>query len=67
MGGLRRPLTPVEAAETPADLAKDFIFLLNRMRQLADTELAFNEQVSRSLWNPADPNHLAEPTPLSWE
>ena len=43
MGGLRRPLTPVEAAETPGILAKDFIYLIRRMRELADTELHFND------------------------
>ena len=43
MGGLRRPLSPVEAAETPGPLAKDFIVLIRRMRDLADSELAFAE------------------------
>lgn len=43
MGGLRRPLTPVEAAETPAPLAMDFIYLLRRLRLLKDVQAGVDE------------------------
>jgi hypothetical protein len=49
-GGMRRPLTPMEAAEMPADLAKDFVYLLGRIRQLADSEIALGQWVSQAIF-----------------
>ena len=57
MGGLNRPPTILEAAETPATLARDFIFLLNRMRQLAATEADFERGA---------PMHLKQSPKLPW-
>lgn len=48
MNGLQRPLTPVEAAETPAPLARDFQYLLRRLRELADEEQEFNDFLGRT-------------------
>lgn len=67
MGGLKRPLTPTEAAETPADLAKDFVYLLNRMRSLADTEVTLNTRVSPHLWSQPDPADAQQKPALNWE
>ena len=47
MGGLKRPLTPVEAAETPAPLALDFIYLLRRMRRLNDVQTGLNDFIRK--------------------
>jgi hypothetical protein len=58
MGGLKRPLSPVEAATTPAPLAKDFVYLLKRMRELADDEITLGEFVSRGLWDKPDLGNL---------
>ena len=56
MGGLNRPPTIQEAAEIPAPLARDFVFLLNRLRQLAASEKQFEQSL---------PTQFAEPK-LTW-
>ena len=58
MGGLKRPLTPVEAAETPAPLALDFIYLLRRMRRLNDVQTGLNDFIREGLYAP-EPEHGA--------
>ena len=60
-GGMRRPLTPVEAAEMPAPLAKDFIYLLKRMRELADSETALGEFVQPGLYHGESPSEALYP------
>lgn len=52
MGGLQRPLTPVEAAETPAPLAMDFVFLLKRMRSLVDVQAGLDDFIRQGLYRP---------------
>ena len=52
MGGLNRPPTIQEAAEISAPLARDFIFLLNRMRQLAESEKQFEQSLSSQFIEP---------------
>ena len=58
MGGLKRPLTPVEAAETPAPLALDFIYLLRRMRRLNGVQTGLNDFMREGLYAP-EPEHGA--------
>ena len=58
MGGLKRPLSPVEAAETPAALAKDFIFLLKRMREIADSEVMIGEFVNLGIYENPNTGNL---------
>ena len=60
-GGMRRPLTPVEAAEMPADLAKDFVYLLKRMRELADSEMALGEFVQPGIYHDESPSEALYP------
>lgn len=60
-GGMRRPLTPVEAAEMPAPLAKDFVYLLKRMRELADSELALGEFVQPGIYHDESPSEALYP------
>lgn len=45
MGGLQRPLTPVEAAETPAPLAMDFVYLLRRLQRLNESRTGLDRFV----------------------
>ena len=45
MGGLQRPLTPVEAADTPAPLAMDFIYLLRRLQRLNESRSSLDQFV----------------------
>ena len=66
-GGLKRPLTPVEAAEMPADLAKDFIYLLKRMRQLADSEIALGEWVNSNIFKHTEQRDALYPQQHPWE
>lgn len=66
-GGMKRPLTPVEAASMPADLAKDFAFLLRRMRQLADNEMQLGDWINRNIFRDTE-RHDALYTPKNpWE
>jgi hypothetical protein len=60
-GGMRRPLTPVEAAEMPAGLAKDFVYLLKRMRELADSEMALGEFVQPGIYHDESPSEALYP------
>ena len=59
MGGLQRPLTPVEAAETPAPLAMDFIYLLRRLQRLNESRTSLDQfvQQRRSSLYPQDIEH----------
>ena len=66
-GGLKRPLTPVEAAEMPADLARDFIYLLKRMRQLADSEIALSEWVNSNIFKHTEQRDALYPQQHPWE
>jgi hypothetical protein len=66
-GGRKRPLTPVEAAEMPADLAKDFVYLLKRMRQLADSEIALGEWVNSNIFKQVEQCDALYPPSNPWE
>ncbi len=61
-GGMQRPLTPVEAAEMPADLAQDFTYMINRIRQLSDDRMGMDEWVNRNIYknDPKSPYYAAE-------
>lgn len=60
-GGMKRPLTPMEAAAMPADLARDFTYLLNRLRELADNQMALDEWVNRNIFKEAEPEDAIYP------
>ena len=66
-GGMKRPLTPVEAAEMPAGLAQDFIHLLKRMRQLADTEMELGQWMERNIFKNATQDEALYPPRQPWE
>lgn len=66
-GGMKRSLTPKEAADLPATLAQDFIYLLRRMRQLADSEVELGAWMERNIYKDAN-QHEALYTPKDpWE
>ncbi len=50
----------------PADLARDFIYLLKRMRQLADSEVALGEWVNRNLFKRTEPRDALYPNHDEW-
>ena len=64
-GGMKRPLTPVEAAEMPAWLARDFVYLLGRVRQLEDT-VEMSQWVERKIYKEATPEERLYPSPDPW-
>ena len=66
-GGMKRPLTPVEAAEMPAGLAQDFIHLLKRIRQLADTDMELGEWMERNVFKTTTVNEALYPPRQPWE
>ena len=66
-GGLKRPLTPVEAADMPAALAQDFIHLLKRMRQLADSEVELGEWMEKNIYRNATTDEALYPPKNPWD
>jgi hypothetical protein len=64
-GGMKRPLTPVEAAEMPAWLARDFVYLLARIRQLGDAS-ALGQWVERSIYKEASQDERLYPPRDLW-
>ena len=66
-GGMKRPLTPVEAAETPAGLARDFVYLLKRIRQLSESEMELGEWMQRNIFKTATQDEALYPPRQPWE
>lgn len=64
---MKRPLTPVEAAEMPAAIAKDFLFLIKRLRQLADSEIELGGWINRNIYHEADRHDALYPPSNQWE
>ena len=65
-GGMKRPLTPVEAAEMPAWLARDFVYLHGRMRQLADADVKLGQWVERNIYREATQHERLYPPKDPW-
>lgn len=66
-GGMKRPLTPMEAAEMPAWLARDFVHLLKRMRQLADSEIELGQWMERNVFKDSTTQEALYPPKDPWD